>query len=86
MKSLMKASFNIHYDSPGRRNDYESVTKSSKCLLLFCAVRWIEDVAVADWVIEVWPNIKQIMNFWEKLSKSKQPSNKSYDTLKSCFR
>ena len=39
-------------------------------------------MAVADRLIEVWPNIKQIMNFWEKLPRSKQPSNKSYDTLK----
>ena len=65
-----------------RWDDYKGVTKSSKFLLLFCAVRWIEDVAVADRLIEVWPNIKQIMNFWEKLPKSKQPSNKSYNTLK----
>ena len=79
MKSLMKASFNILHDSSARQDDYESVTKSSKFPLLFCAVRWIEDVAVADRLIEVWPNIKQIMNFWEKLPKSKQPSNRSYD-------
>ena len=79
MKYLMKVSFNILHDSPARLDDYESVTKSSTFVLLFCAVRGIEDVAVADRLIEVWPNIKQIMNFWEKLPKSKQPSNKSYD-------
>ena len=82
MKYLMKVSFNILHDSPARLDDYESVTKSSTFVLLFCAVRGIEDVAVADRLIEVWPNIKQIMNFWEKLSKSKQPFNKSYGTLK----
>ena len=58
MKSLMKASFNILPDFPARRDDYESVTKSSTFLLLFCAVIWIEDVTVADRLIEVWPNIK----------------------------
>ena len=77
----MKASFNILHDSPARWDDYESVTKSSKFLLLFWTVRWTENVAVADRLIEVWPNIKQIMNFWEKLPKSKQPSNKSYMIL-----
>ena len=35
MKSLMKASFNIHHDSPVRLDDYQSVTKSSKFPLLF---------------------------------------------------
>ena len=39
VKSLMKASFNILHYSPARRDNYESVTKSSKCPLLFCAVR-----------------------------------------------
>ena len=39
-------------------------------------------MTVADRLIKVWRNIKQINNFWEKLPKSKQPSNKSYDTLK----
>ena len=48
MKSLMKASFNILCDSQARRNDYESVMKFSKFLLLFCVVRWIEDMAFAD--------------------------------------
>ena len=78
----MKVSFNLLHDSPARRDDYESLTKCSKFMLLYCAVRWIEDVAVADRLIEVWANIKQIMNFWEKPPKSKQPSNKSYNTLK----
>ena len=30
IKSFIKASFNILHDSPGRQDDYESVTKSSK--------------------------------------------------------
>ena len=59
MESFMKASCNILHDSPARRNDYENVTKSSKFSLLFCAARWIEDVAVADRLIEVWPNISK---------------------------
>ena len=53
MKSLMKASCNILHDSPARWEDYENVTKSSKFPLPFCAVRWTEAVAVADWLIEV---------------------------------
>ena len=34
-----------------RRDDYESVTKYSKFLLLFCTVRLIEDVALAERLI-----------------------------------
>ena len=47
MKSLIEASFNILHNSPAGRDDYERVTKSSKLSLLFCALRWIVDVAVA---------------------------------------
>ena len=79
MKFLMKASFNVLHDSAARWDDYEKLTKFP---FLFCALRWTEYVAVADRLIEVWPNIKQIMNFWEKLSKSKEPCDRSYDTLK----
>ena len=87
MKSLMKASFNILHDSPARWDDYENVTKSSKFPLLFCAVRWIEDVAVADRLIEVWPNIKQIMNFWGKISEVKVAFQQKLRYFKgSCFR
>ena len=35
----MKASFNIFHDSAARLDDYESVTKSSKFLLLFCGLK-----------------------------------------------
>ena len=65
MKSLMKASFNKLHGSPVRQDDYENVTKSLKFLLLFCALRWIADVAVLDRLIEVWSNIKQIINLWK---------------------
>ena len=66
MKSFMKACFNIlmmlQLDGMTMK-----VTKSSKFPLLFFAVRWNEDVTVADRLIEVWSNIKQTMNFWENL-------------------
>ena len=39
-------------------------------------------MVVVDRHIEVWPSIKLIMDFLEKLQKLKQPSNKSYNTLK----
>ena len=48
-----EASFNKLHDSPARQDNYEIVKKSSKFSLLFCAVRWIEDVAVVDGLIEV---------------------------------
>ena len=87
MKFFMKSSFNVLHDSPAMQDDYESMTKSLKFLLLFCAVRWIEDVAVVARFIEVWPNIRQIMNFGGKTSKVKTAFQQKLQYFRdSCFR
>ena len=38
-EEIFKAAYTILHDSPGCREDYESVTGSSKYLLNFCATR-----------------------------------------------
>ena len=58
-----ESTFNVLQDSPARWDDYESVTKSSKFPLLFFAVRWIEDLAVADRPIELCPKIEVCPTF-----------------------
>ena len=40
--------------------------------------RWIEDKPVAERLIEIWPNIVKVVESWEKMTKSKRPSCKSY--------
>ena len=40
--------------------------------------RWVENKKVADRLIELWDNIRQLSKFWDKLPKSKQPKSKSY--------
>ena len=47
----------------------------------FCANRWLEDESVAKRALDLWPNIVKIVGHWEKLCKSSQPNNKSYETL-----
>ena len=37
---------------------------------------------VADRLIEIWQNIKKLIQFWAKLPKSKQPTCKSYKNVK----
>ena len=46
---------------------------------LFC--RWVADQTVAESLIDIWPNIKKVDDFWQKLRKSKQPKSKSYVNL-----
>ena len=40
--------------------------------------RWVESKSVADRAVLVWPNIRKLVLFWEKLPKSKQPKCKSF--------
>ena len=52
-----------------------AVTGSTK---YFCATRWVENKIVANRMLEVWSNMNKIVQFWEGLPKSKQPSCKSF--------
>ena len=44
----------------------------------YCHFRLVENSKVADCLIDTWPSITNIVKFWQKLSKSKQPKCKSY--------
>ena len=82
MKQIIKGSRTILHDTPARRSDYLSVTSSDQYPLFFCATRWVEDRKPAERLIDIWPNIAKIMNFWLSLTKKKQPSGKSFDSVK----
>ena len=62
-KKIIKGSFQILHRSPVRREDYESVTGSRKYPLFFCATRWVENKMVTDRLLEIWPNIQQMVKF-----------------------
>ena len=82
LKNILKHGFVILHDTPARRDDYTAVTGCQKFPLPFCATRWVENKRVCDRLIEIWDNIIKIVGFWSKLPKSKQPSSKSYVSVK----
>ena len=45
------------------------------------ATRWVENKLVAEYMIEVWPNLIKLINFWTSVPKSKQPTCKSYENV-----
>ena len=49
---------------------------------MFFIFRWVEDKVVAERLIEIWDNVIKIVKFWEGLPKSKRPSSKSYENVK----
>ena len=81
IKETLKSGFQLLNNSPARCEDYESVSGSTKYLLYYCATRKVENKLVAELMIEVWPNLIKLINFWTSLPKSKQPTCKSYGNV-----
>ena len=44
----------------------------------FCSIWWVEDKHVAERAMEMWEPLKKVIKYWESLSKSQHPTNKSY--------
>ena len=42
----------------------------------------MEDKKVAEKLLEIWPHVSQVVAFWSKLLKSKQPKCKSFESVK----
>ena len=75
----------MFHDTPVRGDDYTSITGSIDFPLSFCATRRVEDQPVADRLISILDNIVSLVRHWKKLSKSKQPSSKSFiNVQKAC--
>ena len=53
---------------------------NSKCFYL--SNRWVENKKVADRMIAVLEDVRKVVQFWDKLTKSKHPNSKRYSNLK----
>ena len=82
IKAIAKSAFQILHHSPARRTNYISVSRSNILPLFFCATRWVEDKKVAEQLLEIWPHISEVVAFWLKLPKSKQPKCISFKSVK----
>ena len=59
---LFRALWYLLHDSPATLEDFQCITKSNVFMLQFCSARWVEDVRVAERVIETWPNVVKYVN------------------------
>ena len=83
IKKILKAAYTLLHDTPARRADYITITKSEKFPFKFSETRWVEDEKVANRLYEIWDNLKKLFKYWNSLPKSKQPNHsKSYLTVK----
>ena len=80
ISETLKGSYQILHDTPARREDYETVNDSKLYPKFFCATRWVENKCVADRLIEIWPNIKKLFQFWST-QKGPQPCQKTTKSI-----
>ena len=87
VKWELEHSFNCLYhlfkDSPARREDFTSLTGSSVFPRKFCQTRWIENVPVAERVLEMWANVQKYVEA-VKAKKLPDPKNKSFIAVADC--
>lgn len=83
--SYLSSLYYLFKDSPARREDYVTLTGSSKMPLKFCSHRWLENVPVCERAVELFNNIdKYVKSVNEK--KIPNPGNKSYEVISSCMK
>ena len=75
INKLLKSIYKIFDESLSGRADYEQSTSalSSDYPLQFCSHRWLENEQVIKRAREIFEKIKEIIDFWKQLPKSKQP-------------
>ncbi|KAK0131540.1 hypothetical protein N1851_033715 [Merluccius polli] len=77
---LLRALHFLFHNVPARREDYTNITGSSCFPLSFCGHRWVENVPVAERVLEVWPMIQKYVDAAEA-KKVQKPNTASYDAI-----
>ena len=70
-------------DSPARREDYSTSTGSYIFPKRFCRTRWVENVDVAERVLNIWPHVE---NFVQAIQagRFKKPQTKYWSTIVEC--
>ena len=56
--NLLRSLWYLFSDAPAKKEDFLKVSTSKKFPLQFCVTRWLEDVAVAERAILIWPDMQ----------------------------
>nr|XP_033478456.1 uncharacterized protein LOC117254354 [Epinephelus lanceolatus] len=80
LEKVLKALHTVFHNTPARREDFSTLTKTSVFPLPFCGHRWIENLPVVERAIAVWP---MIVMYVDAVTKKELPNPKtsSYDAL-----
>ncbi|XP_059922920.1 uncharacterized protein LOC132469020 [Gadus macrocephalus] len=80
LDKLLRAMHTLFHNTPAKREDYITVTKSSVFRLSFCAHRWVENLPVVERALAVWPSFLLYMEA-VKTKRLPNPGTASYDTV-----
>ena len=80
MGKVLRALHMLFHNVPARREDFCDITKSDLFPLPFCGHRWVENLAVAERAIEIWPSVCQYVDAVSE-KKIPNPGTASYDLI-----
>ena len=78
IEKILRSLWYLFKESPARREDFTTITGSTKFPLQFCGTRWVEDVRVAERAVSLWPFIEKYVSITSKWPKAKVPQCSSY--------
>ena len=84
--NLLRSLWYLFSDAPAKKEDFIKISESKKFPLQFCATRWLEDIAVAERAILIWPDVQKFITQICAGSKSKIPKSHSFTTLQGMTR
>ena len=83
--SLLRSVHSLFNETPARREDYTRATGSEKFCLNYCNTRWLENVPVAERVLEMWPHIKTYVKAVAK-NEVPTPTTKAFELIQQSTR
>lgn len=66
---FLRALYNLFKNVPARKADYIRASSSQQFPMKFCAIRWLENISVAERASAILPNIRKYV---EKITKEKK--------------
>ena len=84
--NFLRSSYEVFKDLPSRRADYIyfADNKDAKLPLKYCSTRWVENVSVAERIVEIIPYLQSYVA--GMANKRNEPDSKSYNTMKTMLK
>lgn len=80
---FLRTIYNLFKNVPARRVDYTKCSGSYKFPIKFCAVRWLQNIQVAERAEDILPNLEKYVIFVKKTPR--EPTSISYKIMINCL-